>query len=183
VSASFSRGPDGSVVVRFSQTERLVLRALVTDLLALLDVEDPQGAVTDDLERSLGIGGNTELSDDPALARLFPDAYPDDSEAAAEFRRYTESDLRSGKRGHARTVLQTLERGGRRDRLTLNGAETNAWLGALNDLRLIVAARLEITDDQDDPLERFPAGDPRSEVAVWYHWLGWLQETLLESLM
>lgn len=183
MSASFSRGPEGTVVVRFSQTERLVLRTLVTDLLALLDVDDPSGSVTDDLERSLGIGGNTEPSDDPALARLFPDAYRDDSEASAEFRRYTESDLRSGKRGHARTVLQTLERGGRRDRLALSAAETNAWLGALNDLRLIVAARLEITEDDDDPMDKFPASDPRSEVGVWYHWLGWLQETLLESLM
>jgi hypothetical protein len=183
VSASFCRGPDGTVIVRFSQTERLVLRALVTDLLALLDVDDPSGSVTDELERSLGISGNTEVSDDPALARLFPNAYRDDDEASAEFRRYTESDLRSGKRGHARTVLETLERVGRRDKLTLSGAETGAWLGSLNDLRLIVAARLDITDDQDDPLERFPAADPRSEVAVWYHWLGWLQETLLESLM
>ena len=36
--------------------------------------------------------------DDPVLARLFPDAYEDDGEAAGEFRRYTEMGLRDGKR-------------------------------------------------------------------------------------
>ena len=44
----------------------------------------------------------------PVLARLLPDAYRDDTEAAGEFRRFTEQDLRSGKVAAARTVLDTL---------------------------------------------------------------------------
>src|ERR1700735_2145399 len=36
-----------------------------------------------------------EIPEDPVLRRLLPDAYRDDSEAAKEFRRLTEADLRA----------------------------------------------------------------------------------------
>ena len=79
------------------------------------------------------------------LARLFPDAYPDDQEAAAEFRRYTESGLRESKQSNARTALATLDAPGTEHRLT--DVEVQAWLGALNDLRLALGTRLDVTED------------------------------------
>ena len=43
------------------------------------------------------IDPDAERPDDPALARLLPDAYADDDEASAEFRRFTERTLRETK--------------------------------------------------------------------------------------
>ena len=65
----------------------------------------------DDLARLLGQVGETGPAtrpDDPVLARLLPDAYADDAEAAGDFRRFTEQELRNGKAAAARTVLATL---------------------------------------------------------------------------
>jgi hypothetical protein len=185
VNASFSRGPRGTVTVQLSDTDVALLRTLLGQLLELLDVDDPLGDEADELERALGIGGNTSVSDDPALARLFPDAYRDDEGAAAEFRRYTEADLRAGKRAGARTALDTLDRvgsGGRRGRVELTQDEAAAWLGTLNDLRLTLGTRLGVTDDNEELHSRFPEDDPRAVLVPLYLWLGWLQETLIESL-
>ena len=44
------------------------------------------------------------------LARLFPTAYPDDEEAAAEFRRFTEGALRDGKAAAPRSRSSTRSR-------------------------------------------------------------------------
>lgn len=183
MSASFSRGPGGSVTAHFTATEVGLLRTLLNDLLQLLDIDDPMAGAADPLERALGIGGNTKVPRDAALARLLPDAYRDDENAAAEFRRYTEADLRAGKRAHARVVLTTLDRVGHgHDRLTLDKDEAGAWLGTLNDLRLALATRLNITDDHEELHTRYSGDDPRGMLVPWYLWLGWLQETLIDSL-
>ena len=51
--------------------------------------------------------------DDPAVERLFPDVYPEDPAEAAEFRRFTEADLKAAKLDTAKTVLSDLlENGG-----------------------------------------------------------------------
>ncbi len=55
---------------------------------------------------------------DPVLARLLPDAYQEDPEAASEFRKYTESSLREAKKYFAQTLLDTLPAKGGRVKLT-----------------------------------------------------------------
>jgi hypothetical protein len=120
------------------------------------------------------------LPDDPVLARLLPDAYPDDPAAAGEFRRYTESGLRSGKVAAARTVLDTLPEGGGRVRLSAEQAQ--AWLRSLNDIRLALGVRLEVTEDRDAMLERADQGGPQAAGLWIYDWLTLLQETLVEAL-
>ena len=74
----------------------------------------------------------------PVLARLLPDAYRDDPDAAGEFRRFTESGLRSGKAQCAQTLLDTLPASGGRVKLTSQEAE--AWLRSLNDVRLALGS-------------------------------------------
>jgi hypothetical protein len=118
--------------------------------------------------------------DDPVLARLLPDAYPDDPAAAGEFRRYTESGLRSGKVAAARTVLDTLPEDGGRIRLSPD--EAQAWLRSLNDIRLALGVRLEVTEDRDAMLERASEAGPRAAGLWIYDWLTLLQETLVEAL-
>jgi hypothetical protein len=134
----------------------------------------------DELERMLGFSGNVELPDDPVLARLLPDAYSDDPEASAEFRRYTEESLRAGKINAARAVLASLPAGG--GDVVLSESECQMWLKALNDVRLALGVRLGITDENEDPLGSVSVDDPRSAYLWVYQWLAYLQDSLIESL-
>lgn len=68
--------------------------------------------------------------------------------------------------------------------LKLTPQESQQWLRALNDLRLAIGSRLEITDEEDtDLLYRLPDEDPRKPMVMAYLWLGGLQETLVTTLM
>ncbi len=68
--------------------------------------------------------------------------------------------------------------------LKLTAEESRQWLGALNDLRLAIGSRLDITDEDDtDDLYRLPDEDPRKPMVMAYLWLGGLQETLVSTLM
>lgn len=68
--------------------------------------------------------------------------------------------------------------------LKLTPQDSQRWLGALNDLRLAIGIRLEITDEDDtDLLYRLPDEDPRKPMLMAYLWLGGLQETLVHTLM
>jgi hypothetical protein len=190
VSRGFAKGrgaAKGTVVVRFDGEEAEVLRVLLAGQLELLDVGDPLGDDADPLAVALGIGSMwtgepVEPPEDPALARLFPDAYRGDAGESGEFRRLTEADLREGKRLNARMALETLEKAEEGQPLTLDADGARAWLGALNDVRLVLGTRLDITDDDDDPLARIGPDDPRFFSVHLYYWLGFLQETLVEVL-
>jgi hypothetical protein len=68
--------------------------------------------------------------------------------------------------------------------LKLSPAESQQWLRTLNDLRLAIGSRLDITDEDDtDLLYRLPDEDPRKPMVMAYLWLGGLQETLVTTLM
>lgn len=67
--------------------------------------------------------------------------------------------------------------------LTLDTAQARQWLGTLNDLRLTMGTRLEVSDDEDSELYRLPDSDPRKPLVMAYLWLGALQESLVETLM
>jgi hypothetical protein len=117
--------------------------------------------------------------EDPVLARLLPDAYTDDGERAAEFRRYTEDELRAAKRAAADAVLGSLpENGGR---VVLDEALTDAWLGAINDIRLALGTRLEVTEDSYKELEGMDPTTRRARELTVFLWLGYLQETLVDT--
>ncbi|MFD7238075.1 DUF2017 domain-containing protein [Streptomyces syringium] len=190
--------PGGGAAVALDQVEVSILRSLAVQLLELIGPGADQGPEETDPLARLFAEGPSEPPADPALARLFPDAYgapgsEQDAQArayAAEFRRYTENDLRARKREDALAVVHSL------DTLTLTGDddsdavlrlsadECRQWLGALNDLRLAIGTRLEIGDEDDsDELFRLPDEDPRKPMVMAYLWLGGLQETLVESLM
>lgn len=133
-----------------------------------------------DLAALLGLSDSTTLPKDPVLARLLPDAYQDDPEAAGDFRRYTEQDLRSGKVAAARTVLATLPDGG--GRVELSESDGQVWLRALNDVRLALGVRLGVTEDIEQRMAELDPDDPRSAYFWVYDWLTFLQETLVRAL-
>jgi len=204
--AGFRRSADGATA-RFGAADAAIVRDLVGQVVELIGAderqgeagagldddaagwpddsagdqpEDSAGVSADDLSAMIGLTENAELPDDPVLARLLPDAYRDDPEASAEFRRYTEQGLRSGKAAAARTVLATLPPGG--GRVHLSEREAQAWLRALNDVRLALGVRLEVTEDFDGQVADMKPDDPRAVYVGVYQWLAFLQETLVEAL-
>jgi hypothetical protein len=67
--------------------------------------------------------------------------------------------------------------------IELDHEGANAWLGALNDMRLALGVRLKIENSDYQHLELLAPDDPLRGVYMVYTWLGWLQESLLEALM
>lgn len=181
--AATFRADDGGVAAYFEQSQAGVLRNLVSQIAELIS-EDSTAAETaagsHGLEAQLGLSNHAEAPDDPVLARLLPDGYANDPEAAAEFRRYTEESLRAAKVTSAQTVLASLPAGG--GEVQLSEEECQHWLRALNDVRLALSVRLGITDEEDDLSELLTGDDPRAAFVLAYHWLGGLQESLLEAL-
>jgi len=173
------RATSGGVTARFAAPQARIVRDLVGQIAVLVG-GDSAGGEQDELAVELGLSDSTELPEDPVLARLLPDGYAEDPEAAGEFRRYTEQGLRDGKVAAARTVLETLPARGGRIRLT--EADARAWLRALNDVRLALGVRLGVTDDFDEQSSEIDSADPRSAYVWVYHWLAYLQESLVDAL-
>jgi hypothetical protein len=191
--------PCGGAAVALDDVEISIIRSLAVQLLELVGPGPGEDAPDDPLA-DLFAEGPSEPPEDPVLKRLFPDAYcdpegnPSREKAeeqrahSAEFRRFTENDLRAGKRENALAVVRSLDAltpgadGGAV--LKLSGEQSKQWLNALNDLRLAIGSRLEITDEDDtDLLYRLPDEDPRKPMVMAYLWLGGLQETLVNTLM
>ncbi|MEU6709796.1 DUF2017 domain-containing protein [Streptomyces wuyuanensis] len=197
MAGQFEALPGGGAAVALDEVEISILRSLAVQLLELIGPGDEPAEDADPLA-ALFAEGPSEPPSDPALARLFPDAYskPETEQAgdeelrefSAEFRRFTENDLRARKRDDALAVVRNLDaltaagEGGAI--LKLTAEDSLHWLGALNDLRLTIGTRLEVTDDDETgDLYRLPDSDPRKPMVMAYLWLGALQETLVETLM
>ena len=193
----------GGASVWLSAGEATLLRALVVPVMELLnDPERPapppepapsdsapsepapsdSADLFDDLEKMFNetTAAPPEAPDDPVLARLLPDAYQDDPEAAGEFRKYTESSLREAKKNFAQTLLETLPAKG--GRVKLNADQARDWLRALNDVRLMFGVRLEVTEDFEDQLTSLDPKDPRLAAFEVYGWLGAVQVSLVRAI-
>lgn len=176
----FTRTLTGRIVLRADMVERGLLTTLLEQVIEFVSPEEP-GDDADPLAVIVGIDASAHRPEDPALARLFPDAYPEDPEASADFRRYTERELREAKATAARTALATLQASG--EKITLTTDQAQAWLSALTDIRLALGTRLEITEDSLDELGQLPDDDPRAGTYHLYDWLTYLAETLVHCLM
>jgi Domain of unknown function (DUF2017) len=146
------RGRGGRLRLRLPDDERELIELLCEELRGRVD-EEP---------------------DHPDLRRLFPPAHADDPEAEAAYRRLVGSQLDVGRERAIATVLATL--GG--DTLTHDEAES--WLTVLNDLRLVLGTRLDVTEEMSFDLD---PSDPRAAELAVYAYLSWLQEQLVEALM
>jgi hypothetical protein len=145
------RTPEGDFRIRLSEGERELLRALPADLTTLLE-DEPE---------------------DPSLRRLFPPAYEDDVEGEAEFRRLMQGELSAGHR----EALRVLEATAGQQRLAAD--ELEAWLGALNDLRLVLGTRLGVTEEIYE--RELDPRDPQGYDLAVYAYLTWLQEHVVEA--
>jgi hypothetical protein len=113
-------------------------------------------------------------SDDPALERLFPPAYPDDPDLQSEYEGLVRGDLLQQRLSSVEVMERTI------DSSRLDEEQILAWLSALNDLRLILGTKLGATED-DDP-EEIAENDPRAASYALYYYLGWLEEQVVEAL-
>lgn len=172
---------DGSAGAEL-ELEELEVALLQSLARQLVDFVSPDVEETDDpLIAMVGIDPHATIPDDPALLRLLPDAYSDDEDAAAEFRRFTERDLREGKVRNAQAVLDVLQTAPRR--VSIGPEEMGAWLGFLNDTRLTLGTRLGITEDNHAELDALPDDDPRASLVQVYDWLTFVQDALVQVVL
>lgn len=129
--------------------ERALLREVARDLHELLSDED-----------------------DPGVKRLFPAAH-EDPELDREFRDLTAGQLRANRESALALLRETA------DREELSAEEADGWLRALNDARLVLGTRLELTEDFD--WGGFDPEHPNAEELALYAYLSWLQEQLVEA--
>jgi hypothetical protein len=144
------RDSAGGVRLRFAEEELFLLRELLAQLEPLL--EDP---------------------DDPAVRRLFPPAHAE-PENEEQYRSLVRDQLVAGRAKALVTVRDTL------GKEKLNAEEAEAWLRALNDLRLVLGTRLDVSEDVD--WEEIDVHEPRGRDLAVYAYLSWLQEQLIEAL-
>jgi hypothetical protein len=153
-------------VATFAVDEVRVLRKVAGEVVALL---------TDGMDHG-----------DPVVSRLFPDIYPDQPEESQEFRLYTEGDLKTSKIDQAGAILAALPDEGEGE-VRLDGEAADAWLRAINDARLAMGTRLDITAETDlskelDEAILIDPGSSRVFQLSVYAYLGYLQESLLNAL-
>jgi hypothetical protein len=147
----FSRGSGGEVELRLSPDERSLLSGLAEELRALLDGEPG----------------------DASLRRLFPPAYEGEAEERA-YRELAGDALLAGRREALELLASTV------DRNRLSAEEADAWLRALNDLRLVLGTRLDVQEDTF--ASELRPDDPRAPALAVYGYLSWIQEQLVAAL-
>lgn len=173
----------GGVRAGLAPAEASLLRSLVSQVMTLIAPDGPPAGQPDDLlawDAEFTGADQPQTPDDPVLARLLPDGYRDDPDAAGEFRKYTESSLRSAKQQAAQEMLDTLPETGGKIQLTHDQA--HAWLKALNDVRLALGVRLGVTEEFEEQWGRLRADDPQWAAYEVYAWLGAVQESLVQAL-
>ncbi|MFH5822356.1 DUF2017 family protein [Georgenia sp. AZ-5] len=200
--------PGGSAS-RLKAAERTVIARLVADTAELLGTPlddgapaapgpttpDGADAVLAALDFDPAADAVRDAPADPALARLLPPMSHDDPRLSAELRALTEDSLRAGKVARLETVWRELrEPSGPKGVVVVRTGREGPWLAALTDVRLVLASRLGIEDDQDaeavydraqraDRLSGEDADDAvRDALATMYAALTWWQESLLEAM-
>jgi|BarGraNGADG00212_1021973.scaffolds.fasta_scaffold17155_3 hypothetical protein len=147
----------GVVRLRLEPVEAAVLASMIDDLATTLEAD-------------------ALAPDDPVRRRLFPDGYRDDDAASAEFRALTETSLLTDRTGRARGCARQLAGGA--TVLELEADDGERWIQVLNDLRLALGTRLDITEDESE----LDPDDPDFEQRSLYHWLTAVQDSLVRAL-
>ncbi|GAA4481720.1 DUF2017 domain-containing protein [Rhodococcus olei] len=165
-----------------------MLRSLVTSVMGLLE-DRSASAPYDDLAELTGLRtGNATPPADATLARLLPDFFgagrdavdPEsrDANANGALRSLYEPEIIDAKVAAGTVILETVPADGGKVVLTPEQAE--AWLYGLNDVRLALGTTIGIDADTPDELD---PDDPRAPHLDVYHWLTWMQDSLVQVLL
>jgi hypothetical protein len=199
------RGRAASYVARLDPLERATVAGLMEQVHDLLEPPPPttvgpgsEGQVDEfaAIVAGLGMGVTVAAEDqadlvasgagrDPALDRLLPTANRQDDEAAAEFRRLTETGLRQRKAAGLALAASLLRV---EDKVVLDEASARAFLTALTDVRLVLGERMGLRTDEDLEALEAAAGeldpdDPLGYALAVYDFLTWFQETLASAML
>ncbi|WP_426996212.1 DUF2017 domain-containing protein [Pseudarthrobacter sp. N5] len=163
-------------------TERELLRSLIDDVISMLQPEE--SVSQDPLAALIGLDMDVQEPSDRALKRLLPNVMKNDDAASLEFRQLTERSLRETKIGALRAAAMDLDK----DVIVLTPADAGHWSMALNDVRLVLAERLDIQDDADAGHVHLmqdwsQAEDVESYLALVYNFTTWLQESLVQAML
>ena len=143
---------DGTYSLNLREDERALIATIVPELRAVL-ADDPN---------------------DEMLTRLFPTARPDDPEAEAEYKEMVRDELVSKRLARLDMVADLAEA------TALNEEQLAAWIGAVNDIRLVLGTRLEISEEDDFDSDEDGEDTPESVARSAYWYLGWLLEHFVE---
>ncbi|MFC8303165.1 DUF2017 domain-containing protein [Specibacter sp. NPDC057265] len=178
---AFSAGRRG-ISAHLEAAERDLLRKLFADIVTMLEPATP--AHTDPLAALIGLDMDVSVPRDPALLRLLPDAVKNDAEASLEFRQLTERSVRENKIAALRAASLALES----EKVVLDEEAARLWASALNDVRLVLAERLEIRSEADaekvhQVQDWSHAEDVDSYLSLVYNFVTWLQESLVQAML
>ena len=149
VTGMFSRR-DGTIHTTFTQNER----ALLSQIPSLLDTAGDQGG-------------------DPAYEVLNRPVYPDDARANTDL-----TDLVAGEVAAQRTADRAIVVAAARGERLMTYEEARALLRAVNEARLVIAARAGAFEDGDSWEDRVGSDPALAAVA----WLGYVQSELIGIL-
>ncbi|SEM26027.1 oxidative stress transcriptional regulator AosR [Rhodococcus maanshanensis] len=180
----------GGVKIRseMDAREASVLRSLVSSVLSLLE-DRAAAAPQDDLAELTGLRtGNSDAPTDATLARLLPNFYRAEADREgtaaqganmnAALRSLHEPEIIDAKLAAGSVILQTVPPEG--GKVSLTPEQADAWLAGLNDVRLALGTTIGIDADTPDELE---PDDPRAPHLDVYHWLTWMQDSLVQVLV
>lgn len=146
--ARIRRRRDGTYDIKLSAEERNLLAGLPTQIIQLVNDRDP----------------STE--------RLFPPAYTSDAEAEADYRNLMGDTLAD----HHKDALGILAMTANQS--PLDQEQMDAWLTALNDMRLVLGTRLGVTEELGD----VDPDDLSAPAMALYQWLTWLQDQVIDAV-
>jgi Domain of unknown function (DUF2017) len=158
----FRSGPGDTLVVSLAEEELSLLRGLPEQLRDVLD-------------------GPRE---DPARSRIFPRAYLDPTAEAeeTEWQELVHPELFRERIDALELITVTLDRAeavGDWWQIALVPDEVQAWLGVINDTRLVLGTRLGVTEEE----RALEPADPQAGAYAMYQWLTWLQGDLIDALL
>ena len=182
----FRRVP-GGIRATLDDDALVMLQLVMTEVVEIVQPEEAPPAPADQAwAAELGLGDLADADGEtphtprhPVLARLFPDGYRDDPEAAGDFRRYTEGELRSAKLENATLLLLSLPDDA--GDVLLDERTTQAWLAGINDGRLALGTALGVEAETDYSAVDVDSVD--GQRLIIYDWLGRIQGALLDVLL
>jgi hypothetical protein len=110
---------------------------------------------------------------DPATRRLFPTAYVEDPDLDAEYQRLVGDDLRQGQIDALEVVERTI------DGQVMDRAEAEAWMRAVNGVRLALGTRLDVGEEAPRALD---PDDPELHDKVVYEVLNMVLGAFIQAL-
>lgn len=171
----------GRLTGQLSSVEASVLGDLVDQVRSLLAERRAEHSV-DPLADLTGMAmGSAEAPQDAAVRRLLPDFHASDADLAAGLRQLHEPALIAAKDTAAVTLLDSLPRGG--GTVRLDEQQAVAWMTALNDVRLAIAERIGLNDDDEEPAALADGDEAVHTMWHTYQWLTMVLDSLVVASM